>query len=425
MRFFPSAARRRASLGCLAAVSIATLAVPASPLSPANADQDDDLKARQKAVQGQIDQAADDLREASKTATRAARRLQATQARLATARETLADVTTRLAAARERDAQLKVELEQAEAALATATAAAEQGSADVERQRSVVRRTAVSIYTDGDPTLRALGNLAEAGSLEEVESIRLGDQVLSNQQTSVFDRLAAIEEQLAEEQAEVARTTAAVEAKKKEAADHLAAMNDLYAQSVAATREVQGLVGQARTARARAVAAKARDERELFALKKRERGIQARLEALARAQRDQVGYRGQSDGYLDYPVDAPVTSPYGYRTHPIYGYYSLHNGTDFGVACGTPLRAVAGGTVIDTYYDSVYGNRLFLSLGKVNGDSLVVVYNHLSSSSVGEGAKVARGTVIARSGTTGWSTGCHLHFTVMKNGTAVDPMQYL
>uniref|UniRef100_UPI0035671309 M23 family metallopeptidase n=1 Tax=Nocardioides sp. TaxID=35761 RepID=UPI0035671309 len=87
--------------------------------------------------------------------------------------------------------------------------------------------------------------------------------------------------------------------------------------------------------------------------------------------------------------------------------------------------AVSSGTVVARYYSSVYGNRLYLSLGKVNGHNLVAVYNHASSYRVGVGEKVSRGETVGYVGSTGWSTGCHLHFSVMEDGNAVDPMKYL
>ena len=81
--------------------------------------------------------------------------------------------------------------------------------------------------------------------------------------------------------------------------------------------------------------------------------------------------------------------------------------------------------MINTYYDQVYGNRLYLSVGTVNGANLTLVYNHLSGYRVSEGAHVGRGEVVGYVGSTGWSTGCHLHFTVLRNGTPVNPMNYL
>jgi murein DD-endopeptidase MepM/ murein hydrolase activator NlpD len=419
VRSFPSAARQRATASLIGVVSLAALAVPL-----AHAD-DDDLRTRQREVKGRIADAASDLDEASRTVTQASARLERVTARLAAARSHLADVRSELTDARERDARLQDELAQAELELERATAALEAGTAAVEEQRAVVRSTVISMYTTGDQRLTALSSLLDSGSIEDIEQTRFGNQILSNRQASVFDDLEEIEATLTDEQAEVERTTEAVEAKRREAAAHLEQVRDLYTESVAAARSVADLVADARSARQRAFAARAHDRTVLRDLRTREAAIQRRLVELARSQRDQIGFTGRSDGYLSSPASGPVTSPYGYRIHPIYGYYSLHNGTDFGTGCGAPLYAAAGGTVIDTYYDSVYGNRLYLSLGKVNGKSLVLIYNHMSAYRVSEGDRVARGTVVGLSGTTGWSTGCHLHFTVMENGVAVDPMNYL
>ena len=130
-------------------------------------------------------------------------------------------------------------------------------------------------------------------------------------------------------------------------------------------------------------------------------------------------------GFLLPPVTGPVTSPFGYRIHPIYHYWGLHDGTDFGVSCGEGMRAAADGTVLSRYWSDVYGNRLYIDVGKVNGHNLTVVYNHATSYRVNVGDHVTRGEIVGYVGSTGWSTGCHLHFTVLQDGTAVDPMNYL
>ena len=77
------------------------------------------------------------------------------------------------------------------------------------------------------------------------------------------------------------------------------------------------------------------------------------------------------------------------------------------------------------YYSSVYGNRLYLDVGKVNGHNLTVVYNHPRRTASASATHVSRGEIVGYAGTTGWSTGCHLHFTVLLNGSPVDPMNYL
>ena len=143
------------------------------------------------------------------------------------------------------------------------------------------------------------------------------------------------------------------------------------------------------------------------------------------AARSRGGYTGSPGGFLTPPVQGPVTSPFGYRMHPIYHYWGLHDGTDFGVSCGEGMVAVADGTVLQKYYSSVYGNRLYVGLGNVNGHYLTAVYNHATGYRVGVGDHVSRGEVVGYVGSTGWSTGCHLHFTILQDGKAVDPMNYL
>jgi murein DD-endopeptidase MepM/ murein hydrolase activator NlpD len=130
-------------------------------------------------------------------------------------------------------------------------------------------------------------------------------------------------------------------------------------------------------------------------------------------------------GPLLRPVPGPVTSPFGWRMHPIYHYWGLHDGTDFATACGEPLRAVGNGRVISEYFNAAWGNRLILDLGRVRGHGVAVIYNHISAYRAHAGSYVHRGDTVAYAGTTGWSTGCHLHFTVLKNGNPVDPMKYM
>ena len=113
--------------------------------------------------------------------------------------------------------------------------------------------------------------------------------------------------------------------------------------------------------------------------------------------------------------------PYGMRVHPVTGVYKLHDGTDFGVGCGTPIRAAASGTIIQQYYNGGYGNRVILNNGVKRGKSVVTTYNHLSRFARSTGSKVGRGDVIGYVGSTGYSTGCHLHFMVIVNGSTAEP----
>ncbi len=128
-------------------------------------------------------------------------------------------------------------------------------------------------------------------------------------------------------------------------------------------------------------------------------------------------------GFLSPPTAVPyITSPYGWRFHPIYHVNRLHAGTDFRAYCGTAILASADGTVEWTTYKSGFGNQVMLYNGVVSGKVLYTSYNHLSKFNVSKGQKVKRGDVLAYAGSTGSSTACHLHFEVYVNGSTVDPM---
>ncbi len=133
-----------------------------------------------------------------------------------------------------------------------------------------------------------------------------------------------------------------------------------------------------------------------------------------------------SDAFLSYPVgDTYITSSYGMRMHPILHVYKLHDGTDFGADCGSPVYAAASGRIMSEYYNAGYGNRIILDHGFVRGVSLQTSYNHLTSFVASPGEQVQKGELIGYAGTTGYSTGCHLHFMVYVNGYTADPVTWL
>lgn len=118
---------------------------------------------------------------------------------------------------------------------------------------------------------------------------------------------------------------------------------------------------------------------------------------------------------LGWPVSGPVTSPFGAR------WGTFHKGIDVGVGMGTPIAAAAAGTVFFSGQMSGYGNVILID----HGNGMVTLYAHQSSLIAGNGAQVARGQTIGLVGSTGHSTGPHLHFEVRINGVAYDPMAYL
>ena len=115
------------------------------------------------------------------------------------------------------------------------------------------------------------------------------------------------------------------------------------------------------------------------------------------------------------------------RFHPILGFTRLHAGIDFAANCNTPVFAVASGEVIMATPESQtggYGNQLVIDHGLHGGVGLTTTYNHLTRFVV-TGGRVSRGQVVAYSGTTGTSTGCHLHFETRQDGTPVNPRLWL
>lgn len=116
-----------------------------------------------------------------------------------------------------------------------------------------------------------------------------------------------------------------------------------------------------------------------------------------------------------------ITSPYSMRVHPTLGVYKQHTGIDIGASYGTDVLAAADGTVIISGYNVAWGNYIVIN----HGGGLTTLYAHNSQLLVGKGQKVSRGQVIAKVGSTGYSTGPHIHFEVQINGKPTNPMSYL
>ncbi|MEH1772770.1 MAG: peptidoglycan DD-metalloendopeptidase family protein [Nostoc sp.] len=126
-------------------------------------------------------------------------------------------------------------------------------------------------------------------------------------------------------------------------------------------------------------------------------------------------------GVMTYPSDAPTSSPFGWRMHPILGYRRFHAGLDFAASYGSKIRAADSGTVIFAGWYGGYGRAVIIDHGK----GITTLYGHTSELYVTEGQTVERGQAIGAVGSTGFSTGPHLHFEVRRNGTPVDPTNYL
>lgn len=144
---------------------------------------------------------------------------------------------------------------------------------------------------------------------------------------------------------------------------------------------------------------------------------------IRRSQMSSAGYSGAPAGAggMIWPISGPITSEFGWRTHPIFGTSRFHSGLDIGGDYGMPIYAAASGTVIYAGWISGYGNAVIID----HGGGVTTLYGHNDSLNVSEGENVAQGQVIAMCGSTGNSTGPHCHFEVRENGEPVSPYGYL
>jgi len=416
---FPSATQRR--LAAVLAACILAMAALASPFASA----DDDLKDKQNQVKKQISAADADLEETSAALRAATIALREAQAALSSAQARLAETRARLLKAQILDRKMQAKLNEAIAALAAARVELREGQAEVERQREAAGEMVADMYELGDPQLVGLSSLLEAKGLDDMTRYQATSESMINQEQSLLDALRAAEVLLTVKEAKVEAKKGEVEIQRQKAAENLKLMEGLEKQAEAEEASVRSLVGQRAEALKSAARAKARDRVLLVHLRAEEARITEMLRQRAlEAMKGHNGPAGPSGGFLSYPVNGYITSPFGYRIHPIYGYYSLHNGVDFGASCGAPMYAAAGGRVIAQYYQSAWGNRLIIDHGYQRGVGLATIYNHATHYVVGVGSRVSRGQLVGYVGSTGWSTGCHLHFTVMANGVAVDPMRW-
>ena len=165
---------------------------------------------------------------------------------------------------------------------------------------------------------------------------------------------------------------------------------------------------------------------QVSAMLKERQAARAAAAAAAAAAAQSSGGQGASDnwvqgtGQLGWPVSGEITSPYGYRVHPIWGTTIYHSGIDIGVDEGTPVHAADGGVVVWSGWMGGYGYAVVID----HGNGLSTLYGHNSELAVDEGQSVAKGQVISYAGSTGNSTGPHVHFEVRVNGDPVDPVSY-
>ena len=243
------------------------------------------------------------------------------------------------------------------------------------------------------------------------------DQV-NNNDRDVIDRLRAVREDLADERAKLDKARKLPEERGRAERARLADLQQARVDQQRAAGALQGRIAEYEAE----ASAMAQQEAGLAALiKSREQGLAARVAVApggGGGGRPFVdpGTDGKVSGAgLIWPLRGSVTSPYGYR------WGRLHAGIDISAGTGTPIRAAKGGTVIFSGTMSGYGNCVVID----HGGGFSTLYAHQSRVAVGDGAGVSQGQVIGAVGSTGHSTGPHLHFETRVGGSPQNPMRYL
>jgi murein DD-endopeptidase MepM/ murein hydrolase activator NlpD len=418
VRLFPATARTRLVVAVTAvALGVGVLTAPLGAWADIK-----HLRHQHAQAQHSVRHAKADLDESSSQTRHAYAALSRSQTDLRAARHDLAVARTNAEAARTRLIEVRRQLDVARARL-------ERAKVNLDRQRQAAAdqhdqlvNTVTSLYEGGDPQLVGMLSLLGSSTPDDLTAKQANNSLVLDSQDQILDSLQATQVLLQVQTDELTQARDQVARKKEQAAAELARKREYERQALGAKQRVEKNVKAKRRAWAMARAARAHDQAALARAKRHDAAIQRMIQlAIAREQRRGGGYRGTTGGLLMRPVNGPITSPYGWRIHPIYHYWGLHDGDDFGAPCGAPMYAVANGTVMSEYYSSVWGNRLFINLGSINGSNVTVIYNHLSAYRSHVGERVTRGQLVGLVGTTGWSTGCHTHFTVMVNGRPVDP----
>ncbi|MBA3360807.1 MAG: M23 family metallopeptidase [Acidimicrobiia bacterium] len=162
-------------------------------------------------------------------------------------------------------------------------------------------------------------------------------------------------------------------------------------------------------------------QRDIASAEEHKDGLEADAAALELEIARLSSGEGTAPSGLSWPVNGAVTSPFGYRVHPILGVRKLHTGIDITAASGAPIAASAAGTVILAQTYGGYGRTVVID----HGGGLTTLYAHQSQIAVSVGQIVGRGALVGYVGCSGSCTGPHLHYEVREDGVPVDPLSYL
>ncbi len=281
----------------------------------------------------------------------------------------------------------------------------------LDQAKAATRRSAVLLYQRSDSSaMLDLVNSAD-GSGDFVEGSHYLNRI-SDKRYGDAQRVGVLRAELATQETKLADSRTLADTARDQAVVERQRLDSLYGQQEQALASAQS-AEQSFVAKRADLSAK---QAQLAA------DFQALSDQIAGSLANQSSTPSYGTGQFLWPVGkVPVASPFGYRTDPITGAQAFHSGVDFAASCGTPIKAADSGVIFSAGPNGGYGNATIIN----HGAGLATLYGHQSSIAVSVGQVVERGQVIGYVGSTGRSTGCHLHFEIRVNGTPVDPMGYL
>lgn len=399
----------RAGSRAIAALAIGALLVlpAANGWSSARADPGIDKK---------VEEAGEAVANANKQVKRALATLQETEAKLPLARERKRDAAERSATAMDKALAARRASQQARADLAATQAAMEQVNKRLASAADLVDDLARTSYQQGP--LREIEVLLSAASPQDFAIRLLAVNRVAKAQEQAQRELFATKALLAEQEVQVGVLTREAKDREAEAFSELNNAQQAAAQASVAAAEVADLAKKRAKALRKAKANRVAVSLRYAKLKQTQKRIKRQAkQAARRAAQGSDGADGGEDGMVWPITGGTISDEPGPRIHPVYGYRSCHTGIDIAVPTGTNIKAARSGTVAEISRGGPYGLATLIA----HGGGMTTFYAHQSSVRVKEGDRVEAGDVIGEVGTSGWSTGPHLHFEIHLDGDAYDP----
>lgn len=433
----------RRPLSLLAAAAILAAGMLTGPLSPASAEGSKDDKIAERA---EVDQQLEDLRielnDVNDDLADTYLALAETELLIPQAQQDLEDARVALGEAQEEDRKVGERLTEAEEEERRLSGEVETGQEEVDRSDDELATVALSAYKGGgmpSPSSVYVGNSSPQDAVDRSMNYRL---TMASQGTRL-DTLRT-DQSVTENSAErLSAVREEIKQLKIDAEEALERTRVAEEEATEAKNELDALYETQKTQRDDLEAKKTKYEGDQKSLETRSSTLDDEIEELAKQEREReeklkaqqqqkssggsapVAGSANTGGGWVYPVNARLNSNFGWRVHPIYGTKKLHAGVDFPVACGVPVGAAHSGRVIARTHNSGAGNKLIVSHGIMNGRLVTTSYHHLQGFAKPVGAQVSAGETVGYVGTTGSSTGCHLHFETHEDGNAVNPAKFL